>query len=129
MVALSVTGRFIPFFKPVTALTVLTAVYLGGEAGFLCGALSAVISNFWFGQGPWTPFQMLAWGMIGLFAGLLASPLKRSRIRLSSTACCPHHFFIMTSDGGMVNGRVQSELYLSALARQRRIRCYAGVQT
>ena len=67
MTALSVTGRFIPLFKPVTALTILTAMYLGGEAGFLTGALSAVISNFYFGQGPWTPFQMLAWGLIGLF--------------------------------------------------------------
>lgn len=79
MVALSVAGRFIPFFKPVTALTVITGVYLGGEAGFLCGSMSAVISNFYFGQGPWTPFQMFSWGLIGLFAGLLGEPLKRSR--------------------------------------------------
>lgn len=82
MVALSVAGRFIPLFKPVTALTVITAMYLGSEAGFLVGALSAVISNFYFGQGPWTPFQMFAWGLIGLLAGLLASPLKRSRVLL-----------------------------------------------
>lgn len=82
MTALSVTGRFIPFFKPVTALTVLTALYLGGEAGFLTGALSAVLSNFYFGQGPWTPFQMLAWGLIGLIAGFLAEPLKKSRVLL-----------------------------------------------
>lgn len=77
MVALSVAGRFIPFFKPVTALTVLTAVYFGSEAGFLTGSLSALISNIYFGQGPWTPFQMLAWGLIGLIAGLLRKPLKR----------------------------------------------------
>lgn len=83
MTALSVTGRFIPFFKPVTALTVLTALYLGGEAGFLTGALSAVLSNFYFGQGPWTPFQMLAWGLIGLIAGFLAEPLKKSRVLLT----------------------------------------------
>lgn len=82
MIALSVAGRFIPFFKPVTALTVITALYLGGEAGFLVGALSALLSNFYFGQGPWTPFQMLAWGMIGLIAGFLASPLKKSRALL-----------------------------------------------
>ena len=69
MTALSVVGRFIPIFKPVTALTVITAVYIGGEAGFLVGSLSALISNFWFGQGPWTPFQMFAWGMIGLVGG------------------------------------------------------------
>ncbi len=79
MVALSVAGRFIPFFKPITALTVITGVYLGGEAGFLCGSMAAVISNFYFGQGPWTPFQMFSWGLIGLFAGLLGGMLKKSR--------------------------------------------------
>ncbi|MBR5751099.1 MAG: ECF transporter S component [Clostridia bacterium] len=82
MVALSVAGRFIPVFKPVTALTILTGVYLGGEAGFLTGSLTAVLSNFYFGQGPWTSFQMMALGLIGLFAGFLSGPLKRSRIIL-----------------------------------------------
>lgn len=79
MTALSIAGRFIPLFKPVTALTILTALYLGGESGFLVGALSALLSNFSFGQGPWTAFQMLAWGMIGLVAGYLAGPLKKHR--------------------------------------------------
>lgn len=79
MMALSVAGRFLPLFKPITALTVLTAMYLGSEAGFLTGALSAVISNFYFGQGPWTPFQMMSWGLIGFTAGLLAQPLKRHK--------------------------------------------------
>ena len=82
MIALCIVGRFIPFFKPVTALTILAAMYLGGEAGFLVGSFSAVLSNFYFGQGPWTPFQMLAWGMIGLIAGLLAEKLKGSRALL-----------------------------------------------
>ena len=82
MAALAVTGRFIPFFKPVAALTILTGLYLGGEAGFLTGALAAVISNFYFGQGPWTPFQMFAWGLIGLIAGALQRPLKKSRALL-----------------------------------------------
>lgn len=79
MTALCIVGRFIPFFKPITALTVITAMYLGGEAGFLTGALSAALSNFYFGQGPWTPFQMLAWGFIGLIAGEMAGALKRHR--------------------------------------------------
>jgi len=87
MIAISVIGRFvfsaIPAFKPITAITVITAVYLGGEAGFLTGALSAMISNFYFGQGPWTPFQMLAWGLIGLLAGLLNKVLRKSRVCLS----------------------------------------------
>lgn len=82
MTALCVVGRFIPFFKPITALTVITAVYLGGETGFLVGAMSALLSNFYFGQGPWTPFQMLAWGMIGLAAGYLSRLLKQKRALL-----------------------------------------------
>lgn len=79
MTALCIVGRFIPLFKPITALTVITAMYLGGEAGFLVGALAAVLSNFYFGQGPWTAFQMLAWGFIGLGAGWLAPWLKKYR--------------------------------------------------
>ena len=64
------------------ALTIISALYLGGEAGFLTGALTALISNFYFGQGPWTPFQMMAWGLIGLFAGLLAAPLRQKKMLL-----------------------------------------------
>ncbi|MGN1095023.1 MAG: ECF transporter S component [Eubacteriales bacterium] len=87
MVALSVLGRFvfsfIPHFKPVAAIVVITGIYLGAESGFLCGALSALISNIIFGQGPWTPFQMFAWGVIGLFAAIFSVFLKKSKISLS----------------------------------------------
>ena len=87
MVAISVIGRFIftpiPGFKPVTAMVVITAMYFGGEAGFMTGALSAVISNFYFGQGPWTPFQMFSWGIVGFLAGIIADPLKKSKIVLT----------------------------------------------
>lgn len=82
MTALCFAGRFIPFLKPIAALTIITALYLGGEAGFLVGAMSAVLSNFYFGQGPWTAFQMLAWGLIGLFAGVFSEKLLKSRILL-----------------------------------------------
>lgn len=86
MIAISVAGRFIfawfPGFKPVTAITVITAVWLGKEAGFTVGSLSAVVSNFYFGQGPWTPFQMFAWGMLGFISGLLAKPLRKNKILL-----------------------------------------------
>ncbi len=87
MIAFSVVGRFIfaplPGFKPVTAMTVLTAMYFGSDAGFMTGALTAVISNFYFGQGPWTPFQMFSWGIIGLLAGIFAEKLKKSKVFLS----------------------------------------------
>lgn len=82
MVALSVIGRMFPILKPVTVFAMLSGMFLGAEAGFLVGSFSALISDFWFGQGPWTPFQMLAWGLIGFFAGVLATPLKRSRLFL-----------------------------------------------
>ncbi len=82
MIALCFAGRFIPFLKPISALTIITALYLGGEAGFLVGAMTAVLTNFYFGQGPWTAFQMLAWGLIGFIAGLLAEPLKRKKALL-----------------------------------------------
>lgn len=86
MTAIAVIGRFIfapiPAFKPVTAVVVLTAIYLGSSAGFLTGSFSALISNFYFGQGPWTPFQMLAWGLIGFLAGILQKKL-RNRFFLS----------------------------------------------
>ena len=75
MSALSVTGRIlfapVPGFKPVTALTVISGLSLGAEAGFLVGSVSAIVSNLFYGQGPWTPFQMLVWGLIGFLAGLL----------------------------------------------------------
>ena len=74
MVAVSVAGRLvfvvIPGFKPVTAIVVIAAIYMGSESGFLIGSLSAIISNMFYGQGPWTPFQMLAWGSLGMIAGL-----------------------------------------------------------
>ena len=86
MTALSVSGRalfaFVPFFKPVSAIVIICGIYLGAEAGFLCGALSGFISNFMFMQGPWTPFQMFGWGIIGLLSGIAADPLKKNRVML-----------------------------------------------
>lgn len=118
MVALSVAGRFIPLFKPVTALTIITGVWLGGEAGFLVGALSAVISNFWFGQGPWTPFQMFAWGLIGLAAGLLCAPLKKSRVLMVIYGVLSGAAYSMIMDVWSVlwyNGSLSWELYFAAM--------------
>lgn len=75
MTAFSVAGRFVfaavPFFKPVTAIVVIAAMYFGAQAGFMVGAMSALVSNIYFGQGAWTPFQMFCWGLVGLLAGLL----------------------------------------------------------
>lgn len=84
MTALSVVGRVafyaVPFFKPVSAAVILCGIWLGPVSGMICGALSALLSGVFFGYGIWLPFQMAAWGLIGLFAGILSSPLKKSRI-------------------------------------------------
>lgn len=76
LVAMTVAGRlafaWTQSIKPVAAFVILTGLYLGRESGFLCGALGALLSNCYFGQGMWTPFQMLSWGLIGYGAGMLA---------------------------------------------------------
>lgn len=86
LIAISALSRlifsFVPGFKPITALTVIAAVWLGKESGFVVGALSAVVSNIYFGQGPWTPFQMFAWGGIGFLAGLFGKRLRTNKILL-----------------------------------------------
>ncbi|WP_025688247.1 ECF transporter S component [Paenibacillus zanthoxyli] len=61
----------LPSVKPVSAIVILSAYVFGAEAGFLIGAVAALVSNLYFGQGPWTPWQMFAWGMAGLTAGWL----------------------------------------------------------
>ncbi|MCL1816279.1 MAG: ATP-binding cassette domain-containing protein [Clostridiales bacterium] len=72
---IAVAGRaaffMLPQFKPVIALVIIAGVALGGEAGFLVGSLTGFISNMFFGQGPWTPWQMFAFGIIGFVAGIL----------------------------------------------------------
>ena len=74
--ALAIASRaafgFVPHFKPMLAIVMLTGIAFGPEAGFLCGAISGFASNFIFGQGPWTPWQMFAYGIGGMLAGLFA---------------------------------------------------------
>lgn len=82
---IGVAGRaaffWLPQFKPVVALVMISGVALGGEAGFLVGTITGFLSGFFFGQGPWTPWQMFAFGVIGLISGVLFRnglvPLRR----------------------------------------------------
>ena len=75
MAALAAASRavfaFLPSFKPITAIIMITGIAFGAEAGFLTGALGIFASNFLFSQGPWTPWQMLAYGVAGFLAGLI----------------------------------------------------------
>lgn len=73
--ALGIVSRiaffFLPQVKPVAAIVILAGIAFGSEVGFVTGAVSAFVSNFYFGQGAWTPFQMFAMGLIGALAGIL----------------------------------------------------------
>lgn len=86
--AIGVAGRaaffMLPQFKPVMALSIIAGVAFGGETGFLVGAMTMLTSNILFGQGPWTPWQMFAMGVIGFLAGVLFRKgwLRRSRVSL-----------------------------------------------
>jgi energy-coupling factor transport system substrate-specific component len=70
----------IPSVQPTTFVIIVTGIAFGAESGFVVGALAALVSNLFLGQGPWTPWQMYAWGMIGLSAGFLRHTwfMKRS---------------------------------------------------
>ena len=63
----------VPQVKPCAAIVIITGIMLGKEAGIICGFLTAFVSNFFFGQGPWTPWQMLAFGAVGFVAALVFS--------------------------------------------------------
>ena len=67
-----------------TVTAVVAGVALGPRAGMSVGALAALVSNFYLGQGAYTPWQMLAWGACGLLGGL-AAPLLRRRVPLALT--------------------------------------------
>jgi energy-coupling factor transport system substrate-specific component len=75
MAALAAASRIpfasIPSVKPTSFIIIVSSLVFGSEAGFLIGATAALVSNLFFGQGPWTPWQMFGWGMMGFTAGLL----------------------------------------------------------
>lgn len=72
----------IPGVQPVTVIVVVAGATLGARRGFAVGAVAALASNFFLGQGVWTPWQMIAWGACGL-VGAAAAPLLRRRLTLA----------------------------------------------
>jgi energy-coupling factor transport system substrate-specific component len=79
--ALATAGRVLfaslPNFKPVTFIVLASGAALGPGRGFLVGATTALVSNLFFGQGPWTPWQTVGWGAVGAVGGLLG---RRGRV-------------------------------------------------
>ncbi len=87
LIAIAVMSRaafyLVPQVKPIAAVVIVSAVCLGAHRGYIIGAFSAFISNFIFGQGVWTPFQMVALGMVGLISGIVFSKIKANRYTLA----------------------------------------------
>jgi energy-coupling factor transport system substrate-specific component len=112
MAALAVVGRIafapLPNVKPTTDLVLLTGYALGGAPGFCVGAVTALVSNLFFTHGPWTPWQMAAWGGVGVAgAGLAWMTRGRELGRLPLAAAC--------ALAGLAFGAVM-DLYLWTLA-------------
>jgi energy-coupling factor transport system substrate-specific component len=91
LAALAIAGRIafaaFPNVKPTTDIVIFAGYALGGAPGFAVGALAALVSNFWFGQGPWTPWQMAGWGLCGILGAALALG-GRNVGRLGFAAIC-----------------------------------------
>lgn len=103
--AIAVAGReaffMLPHFKPVVALVIIAGVCFGGETGFLVGAVTGFVSNFFFGQGPWTPWQMFAFGIIGFIAGVL---FRKGLLRKTKVSLCIFgSFATLVIYGGIIN--------------------------
>jgi energy-coupling factor transport system ATP-binding protein len=103
--AIAVAGRaaffMLPQFKPVVALVIIAGVAFGGEAGFLVGAMTGFVSNFFFVQGPWTPYQMFAFGAIGFLSGVL---FRKGLLRRTPASLAVYGAFItFLVYGGIMN--------------------------
>jgi energy-coupling factor transport system substrate-specific component len=92
LAALAALGRIafaaLPNVKPTTDIVLIAGYVLGGAPGFVVGAVAALASNLFFGQGPWTPWQMVAWGGVGVFGALLARVTGRRLGRLPLAFAC-----------------------------------------
>jgi len=93
MAALSALGRdafaALPDVKPTTAMVLICGYAFGAGPGFAVGAVGALASNIFLGQGPWTPWQMLAWGVVGIGGATLAGLLRRRPLgRVQIALCC-----------------------------------------
>lgn len=92
LAALAILGRIafapIPNVKPTTDIVLIAGFALGGAPGFAVGAVAALGSNLFFGQGPWTPWQMAAWGLVGMLGALLARATRREVRRIPMALAC-----------------------------------------
>jgi energy-coupling factor transport system substrate-specific component len=117
LAALAIAGRVafaaFPNVKPTTDIVIFAGYALGGAPGFAVGALTALVSNFWFGQGPWTPWQMVGWGLCGVLGAALSLG-GRNVSRFTLAAVCGFagiaygallNFSLMATYGGELSWR------------------------
>lgn len=124
--AIGIAGRglffMLPQFKPVLALTIIAGVAFGGEVGFLVGAMTMLTSNMIFGQGPWTPWQMFAMGIVGFLAGVLFKKgwLRRTRASLAVFGA----FTAVIIYGGIMNPAAAMMMSSESLRWETLVGCY-----
>lgn len=125
LIALGAAGRvafaFAPAFKPVAAIVIVAGAAFGCEAGFVVGAMTAFVSNFYFGQGPWTPWQMLGFALVGFLAGaVFARRVKTGRLALcvfgAVSVALLYGPLLDAASVLMVTGDVTREAILAALS-------------
>lgn len=128
LASLAAAGRIlfaaVPDFKPVSAIAIIAGAVLGRRNGFMVGALAALTSNFFFGQGMWTPWQMYAWGLVGYVGGALAEAgaFKRADGSVARLPLLAYGFFSCVMYGAVINcydviGFVQPLTWAGAVAR------------
>ncbi|RXM69877.1 ECF transporter S component [Clostridium tetani] len=93
----------IPGVQPVTFICAVSGYTLGGINGFMVGAMSAFISNFFIGHGPWTPWQMIGWGLCGLFFGVFRGKIEKKGIKA---------FVILCGIWGYIYGFILNQWYI-----------------
>jgi Prenyltransferase and squalene oxidase repeat len=123
LAALAVVGRIafaaLPNVKPTTDIVLFSGFALGGAPGFAVGALSGLVSNFFFGQGPWTPWQMAGWGLVGI-GGAGLGRLTRGRV--------PNRFVLagVCAFAGLAYGALL-DLYQLTLAAEQTTASYVAI--
>lgn len=126
LAAIAAAGRVafapIPNVTPTTDIALLSGYALGGAPGFMVGSLAALVSNLWLGQGPWTPWQMVGWGLTGVFGAGLAWATGRRLGRWGLAVACGLAglaYGVLLDFSAMVifGGEVSLERYLALSAR------------
>jgi energy-coupling factor transport system substrate-specific component len=121
LAALAAAGRLlfaaVPDVKPVSAIAIVAGATLGPQSGFAVGALAALVSNLFFGQGAWTPWQMYAWGLVGYVAGFVCrGEGRRARIAVYVWGFCSALMYGAILNGFYVIGFVRPLAWQTALA-------------